>query len=390
MESAAVQRGGTSPPHESREPARRDTVLLLANGPEWDDVAQLAREHGYLVLEARSIFEALAHLRDAAPDLVVIPGEAQGLELLERLRGGESSAVSAIVLTRAGDMAMLVEAFERGADDVVACDADTKELGARIRARLERRALPRAEMLRDPVTGAFTEESLALMVQLEIERVGRVERPASFAYLAFHELPVVESELGQRARDAILAQIVDIVEADGRRLDVIGFSQGHLALLLPEAPPLGAGLVTGRVALPVGRAAQSAADRASEAGPRVPPRLARGVSLDLPPDLPDPRLLDAARVAAGQLVRPGLRRDDALHVQRRARSGVDGMGLSAPALRKRGRWFVLYGLVSQLFYVELKNVIARTAHLKEGMRERRWKVTPRSTRLVTPVRRSRS
>jgi HAMP domain-containing protein len=64
--------------------------------------------------------------------------------------------------------------------------------------------------------------------------------------------------------------------------------------------------------------------------------------------------------------------------------------LSAPALRKRGRWFVLYGLVSQLFYVELKNVIARTAHLKEGMRERRWKVTPRSTRLVTPVRRSRS
>jgi hypothetical protein len=28
--------------------------------------------------------------------------------------------------------------------------------------------------------------------------------------------------------------------------------------------------------------------------------------------------------------------------------------------------------------VEFKNVIARTAHIKEAMQERRWKVTPRS------------
>ena len=89
-------------------------------------------------------------------------------------------------------------------------------------------------MLRDPVTGALTEESLALMLRLEIERVARVGRPACFAYLAFHELPVVESELGQRVRDAILAEVVDIVEVDGRKLDAVGFSRGHLALLLPD------------------------------------------------------------------------------------------------------------------------------------------------------------
>ena len=57
--------------------------------------------------------------------------------------------------------------------------------------------------------------------------------------------------------------------------------------------------------------------------------------------------------------------------------------LSAPEIRKHGRWFLLYGLVSQLFYVELKNVITRTAHLKEGMREKRWKVTPRTRPLST-------
>jgi cellulose synthase/poly-beta-1,6-N-acetylglucosamine synthase-like glycosyltransferase/GGDEF domain-containing protein len=227
-------------PPEFVAPARRDTVLLLAEGPEWEAVARLAREHGYLVLEARSIFEALSHLNEAAPDLVLLPGDSRGFELLDRLRGGGSNTVSAIVLTRADDLKALVEAFDRGADDVMPYDADPGELGARIRARLERRALPRTEMLRDPVTGAYTEESLAMMLRLEIERVGRVDRPASFAYLAFHELPVVESELGQRVRDRILADVVEIVEADGRKLDVVGFSNGHLALLLPDTPARGA------------------------------------------------------------------------------------------------------------------------------------------------------
>ena len=238
-EAAAVSRG---PGRETAEPEvrRRDTVLVLAQGPEWKGIAVLARSHGYLVLEAESIFEALAHIREAAPDLVLLPGDPHGFELLDRLRSGGASAVSAIVLTRADDLTTLVEAFDRGADDVVGYHADPAELGARIRARLERRAVPRTEMLRDPVTGAYTEESLATMLRLEIERVGRVERPASYAFLAFHELPVVTSELGQRARDAILAEVVDIVEADGRKLDAVGFARGHLALLLPDTPARGA------------------------------------------------------------------------------------------------------------------------------------------------------
>ena len=36
------------------------------------------------------------------------------------------------------------------------------------------------------------------------------------------------------------------------------------------------------------------------------------------------------------------------------------------------------GLSIFAYYIELKNVIARTAHLKEVMRERKWKVTPRA------------
>jgi hypothetical protein len=35
-------------------------------------------------------------------------------------------------------------------------------------------------------------------------------------------------------------------------------------------------------------------------------------------------------------------------------------------------------VLASLGYTDLKNVIARTAHIKEAMREKTWKVTPRS------------
>jgi cellulose synthase/poly-beta-1,6-N-acetylglucosamine synthase-like glycosyltransferase len=60
--------------------------------------------------------------------------------------------------------------------------------------------------------------------------------------------------------------------------------------------------------------------------------------------------------------------------------------LAAPELRRHGRWFLVFGLVSQLFYTEFKNVVARTAHLKEFMGERKWKVTPRAARPPSSTR----
>lgn len=52
--------------------------------------------------------------------------------------------------------------------------------------------------------------------------------------------------------------------------------------------------------------------------------------------------------------------------------------LARPELRRKRRWFGVFALSSLLFYTEYKNVMTRTAHLKEAMREHQWKVTPRT------------
>lgn len=51
---------------------------------------------------------------------------------------------------------------------------------------------------------------------------------------------------------------------------------------------------------------------------------------------------------------------------------------SDPEIRSRTAWFWLYLVVASVFYTEYKNVIARVAQVKQAMREKAWKVTPRA------------
>jgi cellulose synthase/poly-beta-1,6-N-acetylglucosamine synthase-like glycosyltransferase len=52
--------------------------------------------------------------------------------------------------------------------------------------------------------------------------------------------------------------------------------------------------------------------------------------------------------------------------------------LADGAIKQRRRWFWWYLLLSAFVYVEYKNEIARIAQVKEVMRERVWRATPRS------------
>ena len=248
-ESAVFRRGMDRRPSERARSVRQDTVLVLGRlEPEWRRVADTVLAGGYHLLEAAKLSEALDHLQRAAPDVVVLPADIQGFALLERLRGDERwASVLAIVLTLADNPAAMFEAFERGADDVVPYDARRGELAARIRARLDRRAVSRSEMLRDPSTGALTEESFGLMLRRESDRARLLNRPACLAYLTLHELSDVRARLGQRAHDVVLAAVVEDVRANVRELDEVGISDGRLAVLLPDTSPWAAHVLLDRI-----------------------------------------------------------------------------------------------------------------------------------------------
>jgi phosphate regulon transcriptional regulator PhoB len=121
-------------------------VLVVEDEP---DIRNLVVHHltrdGFRCRTATSGAEALASVRTAVPDLLVLDlmlPELNGLEVCRRLRADPATAgVPIIMLTAKTDEVDRIVGLEMGADDYVAKPFSPKELVARVRAVL-RRARP--------------------------------------------------------------------------------------------------------------------------------------------------------------------------------------------------------------------------------------------------------
>ena len=112
-------------------------------------IAVNLRHNGFRPIWAMDSQSAQRELDAVLPDVVLLdwmlPGES-GLVLAKRRRADpRSKAVPIIMLTARGDEAVRVAGLDAGADDYIAKPFSTKELLARIRAVLRRRAPERVE-----------------------------------------------------------------------------------------------------------------------------------------------------------------------------------------------------------------------------------------------------
>jgi two-component system phosphate regulon response regulator PhoB len=140
------------------------TVLVVEDEPQIQELVAVNLEHsGHKVVRAASVEEAEAAIRSALPDVLVLdwmlPGES-GLAFARRLRTDERTRDLPILMLTARAMEQdKVSGLEAGADDYLTKPFSPKELAARIKAVLRRRApqlsgdAVEAEGLRlDPVT----------------------------------------------------------------------------------------------------------------------------------------------------------------------------------------------------------------------------------------------
>lgn len=121
------------------------TILIVEDEPA---IQELIRVNltlaGYQVECADDSRQAATLINEQLPDLIVLdwmlPGKS-GLALLTQLRGAERTRhVPIIMLTAKGDEQDLLAGLENGADDYMTKPFSPKELLARIRAVLRRRA----------------------------------------------------------------------------------------------------------------------------------------------------------------------------------------------------------------------------------------------------------
>jgi len=121
------------------------TVLVVEDEPQIQELVAVNLEHsGHTVLRAASVEEAEAAIRKALPDVLVLdwmlPGES-GVAFARRLRTEERTRELPILMLTARAMEQdKVSGLEAGADDYLTKPFSPKELAARIKAVLRRRA----------------------------------------------------------------------------------------------------------------------------------------------------------------------------------------------------------------------------------------------------------
>ncbi len=121
------------------------TILVVEDEPAIQELIAVNLRHaGFLVARANSAEEADAVIRAALPDLVLLdwmlPGQS-GIAFAKRMRGDERTReLPLIMLTARVHEEDKVQGLEAGADDYVTKPFSPKELVARVRAVLRRRA----------------------------------------------------------------------------------------------------------------------------------------------------------------------------------------------------------------------------------------------------------
>jgi len=128
-------------------------ILVVEDEPAIQELLALnLTQAGHNAIRALSVEQAQMLMREALPDLIILdwmlPGMS-GIEFARRLKSDEfSKSIPIIMLTARGEETDKVRGLEVGADDYVTKPFSPRELNARIKAVLRRRA---PQMTDDPI-----------------------------------------------------------------------------------------------------------------------------------------------------------------------------------------------------------------------------------------------
>ena len=207
------------------------TVLVVEDEPQIQELVAVNLEHlGHRVLRASSAEEAEAAIRTALPDVLVLdwmlPGES-GVSFARRLRSEERTRDLPILMLTARAMEQdKISGLEAGADDYLTKPFSPKELAARIKAVLRRRApqlsgdVVEVEGLRlDPATHRVTaaEHRLALspaefkLLHFLLTHPGRVYSRAQLLDLVWGDHVYIE----ERTVDVHIRRLRKALEPSG-------------------------------------------------------------------------------------------------------------------------------------------------------------------------------
>jgi two-component system, cell cycle response regulator len=229
------------------EPGR--ILVVDDNQDNIEIIATRLRFRGYEILEASDGEQALALVRDKAPDLllldVMLP-DIDGYEISRRIKGADDLPFIPIILVTARDSTQdKVMGLDAGADDYLTKPINFPELEARVRSmlrikrlqdelELKNRELERLS-ISDGLTGLYNHRHIHGLLAEEYERVQRTHDCMSVAMFDLDRFKAVNDTYGHQAGDRVLVDMSDILRETARDIDRLGRYGGEeFMALLPD------------------------------------------------------------------------------------------------------------------------------------------------------------
>jgi len=211
-------------PGQHHEPYR---ILVVDDDPEAARRTCVAlADSGWQTLTVHNPLQALGHMADFRPDLVLMDlymPECSGMELAEVIRQKEEHLGLPIVfLSSSQDPSARLAAMGCGGDDFLAKDLEPLVLGKALEARLKRSREVRKLMDRDSLTGLANHTSIKLRLGSELSRAQRQSGLLAFAMIDLDRFKTVNDTYGHLTGDLVLKSLAQTLKRRLRKADIVG------------------------------------------------------------------------------------------------------------------------------------------------------------------------
>jgi two-component system cell cycle response regulator len=245
---------------EAGDPAGR--VLIIDDRPESVSWMTAALQQQHQTFAVGTFEEALAHVKSAPPDLIIVSLSLRGfdgLRLCSQLRSlPECRSIPILVLVGEGDRRKLTQALEMGVNDYLTRPVDKNELVARVRTQLRRKRY--SDRLRDNVqlslemaitdqlTGLYNRRYMSRHLNTEIGNAGKARRPLAFLILDIDHFKSVNDRFGHDIGDEVLREFATRISANIRGIDLAcRFGGEEFVVMMPDTDVEFASLVAERL-----------------------------------------------------------------------------------------------------------------------------------------------
>ena len=243
---------------ESGEVERPARILVVDDHPDNVEIINVRlSSRGYQIEAASNGEEALAHVQESPPDLIlldVMMPLMDGYEVSRRIKNDPELPFIPIILVTARDSTQdKVEGLDAGADDYLTKPVNFAELEARVRSMLRIKRLQdeldlknrelelvnkrlRKLSITDGLTELFNHRHIHELLHEEFERTKRSGEPMAVAMMDLDRFKQVNDTYGHPTGDVILYETAEILRQTVREIDMVGRYGGEeFVAILPGA-----------------------------------------------------------------------------------------------------------------------------------------------------------